>query len=337
MNFKILFLIFLFSISCLLVAQETIIDSVYSNPVLDGYIKFSQNAQSLSVNNWMYDMGAGDTWGVFPIEPDQNSYFRSFISFELPDIPEGYYIDSVYVRFYQFISGGHDASLGQHTDFPVWNVTNGDTIKCIMSHIDYGDELDVGDWDKGDLGNSYTFENNLGTITDSGYEGYRYLGITTAVRNDYDAVRDKSQYRIAFQIDTDWDGETDQVAFMTSSGHSYTALCPTLYITYTNEIQSINENTIDEQNIICANIHPNPIILSQSNATKISYELAENSSVKLQIYNIKGQLLETIVNERKNAGKHFALWDASKCVSGIYLYKIMSGKKAVAGKCLVLK
>ena len=53
-------------------SADTIIDSVYSDPLLDGYIYYSQNAQAFSVNNWMYDMGAGDTHGPIPF-PDQKS------------------------------------------------------------------------------------------------------------------------------------------------------------------------------------------------------------------------------------------------------------------------
>jgi len=307
---NVLLLLFLVTCFSYLTAQETIIDSVYSDPLLDGEIRFSQNDQEFSTNDWMYDVLVGDTWGTFPIEPDQNSYSRAFFSFELPDIPVGYYIDSVYVRLYQYLSNGYDQTIEQYVDFPVWNVTNGDTIKCIMSHIDYGDELDVGDWEKGDFGNSYTFDNNLGTITDSGYEGYRYLDVTTAVKNDYELGREKSQYRIAFQIDTDWDGETDQVAFFTSNGYPpHNELKPTLYLIYANEIQSTDDSMIEEQKIICSNIFPNPIMLSQSTTTKISYELTEHSAVKIQIYNIKGQLLETIVNKNKNVGKHIVLWD----------------------------
>ena len=317
--------------------SDTIIDSVYSDPALDGYIWFSQNAQAYSVNSWMYDMGAGDL-GFAIIDPDPNSYERDYISFELPEIPEHYYIDSVYVRLYQFMSGGYDASIGEYTDFPVWDVAGGDTIKCIMSHIDYGNSLDVGDWEKGDVGNQYTYQNNIGTVTESGEDGYRYLDVTTGVIQDYELDRDKSQYRIAFQVDTDWENESDMVVFYTSNGYPpHDELKPTLYLIFSDEINEICNEEIQIEQTLNIEIYPNPSIISQGMQTAISYEISQNTDVLLQIFNIKGQLVETIENGYKNAGEHNALWNVSKYNSGIYLYKISFGNNTQTGKCLLIK
>ncbi|MBC8415882.1 MAG: T9SS type A sorting domain-containing protein [Candidatus Cloacimonetes bacterium] len=335
MKLKLVILLFmLFHFTFLI--SDTIIDSVYSDPLLDGYIYFSQNAQAFSVNNWMYDMGAGDTHGPIPF-PDPNSYFRSFFDFYLPDIPEGYHIDSVYVRLYQFMSGGYNASSGTYTDFPVWDVAGGDTIRCIMSYINYGNELDIGDWEKGDVGNPYTYQNNIGTITESGINGYRYLDVTAGVIQDYELNRNKTQYRIAFQIDTDWDNESDLVAFVTSSGHQYDELKPTLYLTFSDEINSIGNEEIPIEQTLNIEIYPNPSIISQGRQTAISYEISQNTDVLLQIFNIKGQLIETIVNKKINAGKYTAFWNVSNHSSGIYFLRITSGIQTATGKCLLLK
>ncbi|MCK4312110.1 MAG: T9SS type A sorting domain-containing protein [Candidatus Cloacimonetes bacterium] len=316
---------------------DTIIDSVYSDPLLDGEICFSQNLQGYIINNWMYDMFVGDS-GINIIDPDPNSYIRSFISFYLPQFPQNYYIDSVFVRLYQYDSCGYDASTGTYTDFPVWNVAGGDTIKCIMSHIDYGDELDIGDWEKGDVGNPYTYQNNIGTITESGIDGYRYLDVTASVIQDYELNRDKTQYRIAFQIDTDWDYESDLVAFYTSNGYPpHDELKPTLYLTFSDEINSIGNEEIQIEQTLNIEIYPNPSIISQGRQTAISYEISQNTNVLLQIFNIKGQLVETIVNKKINAGKYTAFWNVSNHSSGIYFYRIKSGTQTATGKCLLLK
>ncbi len=117
-----------------------------------------------------------------------------------------------------------------------------------MSHINYGNELDIGDWEKGDVGNPNTYQNNIGTITESGINGYRYLDVTASVIQDYELNRDKTQYRIAFQIDTDWDSETDLVAFLTGSTQSVWAR-PQVFIRFTDEINSIENDEITiEQN-----------------------------------------------------------------------------------------
>jgi len=325
----ILHFTFLFSIS--------IIDSVYSDPVLDGYIYFSQNAQAYLVNNWMYDMGAGDS-GFSMIDPDPNSHDRSYISFNLPEIPENFYIDSVFVRVYQFMSGGYDASIGEYTDFPVWDIAGGDTIKCIMSHIDYGNELDVGDWEKGDLGNPYTYQNNIGTITESGEEGYRYLDVTTSVIQDYELNRDKTQYRLAFQINTDWDYESDLVAFLTGSTQSVWAR-PQVFIRFTDEINSIeNDESPLEQSLNFGN-YPNPF----NPSTTISFNLASDGKVSIAVYNIKGQKVRQLVSDHISAGEHSIVWNGDdvsgkKVGSGVYLYKLnVNGKTEAVKRCLLLK
>jgi len=100
-------IIFLIILNSMLLFSETIIDSVYSDSALDGEINFSQNHQAYTVNNWMYDMFVGDHCGSY-IDPDLNSYVRSYLSFDLPEIPEGFHIDSVYVRIYQYDSGGYN-------------------------------------------------------------------------------------------------------------------------------------------------------------------------------------------------------------------------------------
>ncbi|MDO9576769.1 MAG: hypothetical protein Q7J16_02680 [Candidatus Cloacimonadales bacterium] len=66
------------------------------------------------------------------------------MSFELPIIPENYDIDSVLIRLYQFQSFCNGSEIGG-VGFPEWNIPGGDTVKCIMSHIDYGFELDYDD------------------------------------------------------------------------------------------------------------------------------------------------------------------------------------------------
>ncbi len=84
--------------------------------------------------------------------------------------------------------------------------------------------------------------------------------------------------------------------------------------------------------------YPNPF----NPETTIKYQVSENHMVKILIYNIKGQLVKTLVNEIKENGYHTAVWDGSdennKLVSsGIYLYKLHVGKATFIKKMLLLK
>ena len=85
--------------------------------------------------------------------------------------------------------------------------------------------------------------------------------------------------------------------------------------------------------------YPNPF----NPTTTINYSLKENTKVSLNIYNIKGQLVKTLVNEVLPAGEHSIIWDGSdsngnQVSSGIYFYKLnVNGKTEAVKKCLLLK
>ncbi len=84
--------------------------------------------------------------------------------------------------------------------------------------------------------------------------------------------------------------------------------------------------------------YPNPF----NTETTIKYQVSEDSMVKILIYNIKGQLVKTLVNEIKEKGYHTVIWDGSdnnhKLVSsGIYLYKLQVGQSTFIKKMLLLK
>jgi len=64
--------------------------------------------------------------------------------------------------------------------------------------------------------------------------------------------------------------------------------------------------------------YPNPF----NPNTVISFQLAVGSYVKVMVYDIKGELLEVLVNENKPAGYYEVEFNAGKYASGIYLYRI---------------
>jgi len=78
---------------------------------------------------------------------------------------------------------------------------------------------------------------------------------------------------------------------------------------------------------------PNPF----NPVTTISYYLPESRFVTLSIYNLRGQLIETLFSEYKSAGKHSFEWNAGRLKSGVYLYKLQSAGTSKVGKCILLK
>lgn len=99
-------------------------------------------------------------------------------------------------------------------------------------------------------------------------------------------------------------------------------------------------NPIPQRFILYQN-YPNPFFAGSAfggnPTTTISYQIPKRTIVKLSIYNIPGQLVETLINEPKEAGFYSVSWNASFFSSGIYFYKITAGNYTAFKKCLILK
>jgi hypothetical protein len=84
--------------------------------------------------------------------------------------------------------------------------------------------------------------------------------------------------------------------------------------------------------------YPNPF----NPETTISYSLAKQSKVSLQVFNILGQKVRTLVNETNNAGTHTVVWngkdDSGNAVaSGVYFYRLKSGTISQTNKMILMK
>ncbi|MCZ6632573.1 MAG: T9SS type A sorting domain-containing protein, partial [bacterium] len=83
---------------------------------------------------------------------------------------------------------------------------------------------------------------------------------------------------------------------------------------------------------------PNPF----NPETTIKYNLAESADVTVQIYNVVGQVVRTLVAERQSSGRYQVQWsgkdDRGVAVSsGIYFYQISAGKFHDVRKLMLLK
>jgi hypothetical protein len=79
--------------------------------------------------------------------------------------------------------------------------------------------------------------------------------------------------------------------------------------------------------------YPNPF----NPTTTIEYTLPATGFVTLKIYNVLGQEVRTLVNDRQESGRYTIRFDASSLASGMYLYRIESGKFIQSRKMLLLK
>ena len=94
---------------------------------------------------------------------------------------------------------------------------------------------------------------------------------------------------------------------------------------------SINQNYLSN--------HPNPF----NPSTTIEFSIKNDSKIELTIFNIKGQKIKTLANDKFIKGSHSITWigddEAGKDISsGIYYYKLkINGRTEAVKKCLLLK
>ncbi|QJW89668.1 S8 family serine peptidase [Spirosoma taeanense] len=81
-----------------------------------------------------------------------------------------------------------------------------------------------------------------------------------------------------------------------------------------------------------AGAYPNPF----SGSTTISYSLPQDEFVRVEVQDITGRKVKTLVNEQKSAGKHEVQFDGSALPSGTYLFNVTTGT-TITSKRLVVK
>ena len=79
--------------------------------------------------------------------------------------------------------------------------------------------------------------------------------------------------------------------------------------------------------------YPNPF----NPSTTIEFDLPKNSEVTLNVFNILGQEVTTLVTQRLSAGSYSYDWDASNPASGVYLYRLQAGDYVETRKMILMR
>jgi hypothetical protein len=79
--------------------------------------------------------------------------------------------------------------------------------------------------------------------------------------------------------------------------------------------------------------YPNPF----NPQTTIRYQLPISGNVKLDIVDLNGKLVQTIVDEYRQAGRHTSTWNARDVSSGIYFFRLQVKNTILIKKCIKLK
>ncbi|MCP4584187.1 MAG: T9SS type A sorting domain-containing protein [candidate division Zixibacteria bacterium] len=79
--------------------------------------------------------------------------------------------------------------------------------------------------------------------------------------------------------------------------------------------------------------YPNPF----NNSTNIYYNLFQDSHVNIEVYDLLGRCVGSIVDKAQKAGYHQVIWNAGEVSSGIYFYRIQAGDYTETRKMLLMK
>jgi hypothetical protein len=118
-----------------------------------------------------------------------------------------------------------------------------------------------------------------------------------------------------------------------------------LWITTTGGVSYLVQTTVPVELAVIPNSYdlqlanyPNPF----NNATTINYQLPMASKVEINIYNILGQKVVTLLSRKQQAGYYQLIWNGKNEIfqdvpSGIYLLKLNTGRQVGTHKLMVVK
>jgi len=108
------------------------------------------------------------------------------------------------------------------------------------------------------------------------------------------------------------------------------------------DIEFPGNNSSDDEVVSLNNFklknYPNPF----NPITTISFEVPKNDMISLEIFNLKGELVKTLIKRNVSKGIHRIIWNGTnkkgqKVNSGIYLIKLQTSGKVISQKIILLK
>jgi hypothetical protein len=133
----------------------------------------------------------------------------------------------------------------------------------------------------------------------------------------------------AYIADIDGDGEVEIV----SSLHTSDPYESITYIFSTGVPLGVNQQISLPDNYKLSQNYPNPF----NPITTIEYEISHNGNVNVSIYNIRGQLVEKLVDGYNTTGKYSIQWKPQNVSSGQYFYQISVDGFVQTKKMVLLK
>lgn len=71
--------------------------------------------------------------------------------------------------------------------------------------------------------------------------------------------------------------------------------------------------------------------------TNIGFVSVTYTLAKVDVYNIPGKKVESLLEDVVSPGERWLFWDAEGIASGTYFYRITAGERAASGKMILMK
>jgi len=136
------------------------------------------------------------------------------------------------------------------------------------------------------------------------------------------------------KADVDWNtaGSLPQTGMITI--HSNDPDEPiTEVMVHINTTSAVNEKALNVHEYHLSSNYPNPF----NPETEFQYTIPFRTHILLEVYNVLGEKLETLINEVQTAGLHKIRFNGSAHESGLYLYQFKAGEFVSTGKMMLLK
>jgi hypothetical protein len=79
--------------------------------------------------------------------------------------------------------------------------------------------------------------------------------------------------------------------------------------------------------------YPNPF----NPVTMLSFDLHESGMTRLDVYDVLGKHVATLVDDHREAGRHQVSWDASRHASGMYIVRLETEHRALSRQIMLVK
>jgi len=225
----------------------------------------------------------------------------------------------------EFVINEDEFSPGNLLEIPVL-LTGGNNLLSFEFDISYDSDIvtfENVEWSE--MINHFTIEEN----TEDG--SIRFAGMGTTPDGEEGVFTTVSLF-----VASDFNGESLDVT-VNKSRINESEPIEDLVITFTNAALGVDANAIPKVYALRQN-YPNPF----NPTTQIKYDLPEDALVSINIYDLMGRSIKSLVNSNQSAGYRSIQWNATNNLgepvsAGMYIYMIQAGEFRQTKKMVLLK